>query len=140
MTKKFTQKTEDIKKHYELEKKLAAKLMNAPKDERKTLYTELYNQLYRSLPSHSRWDAKKNPGLKKLRKPKQKNLLKPRLKLKPKRKLRRLLLKLKPKRQWQKKKNRKRKQKNLQKTRKRPMNLLKTKKIRKSRSKRLIYY
>jgi SAM-dependent methyltransferase len=40
------------RRHYELEKKLAARLRNAGRDERKGLYSEVYNELYRSLPEH----------------------------------------------------------------------------------------
>lgn len=43
---------ERIREHYELEKKLAARLKNAGKEERKTLYTEVYDELLTKLPDH----------------------------------------------------------------------------------------
>lgn len=40
----------EIRVDYEIEKELAARLRNAPKDERRHLYTELYNEFYRRVP------------------------------------------------------------------------------------------
>lgn len=44
---------EQLTRHYEVEKALAQRLMLATRDERRTLYTALYNELYRLLPDHS---------------------------------------------------------------------------------------
>ena len=44
----FTQ----IREHYEIEKELAAELRRASRDERRLLYSELYDQLYRRVPHH----------------------------------------------------------------------------------------
>ncbi len=43
--------TTDRKRHYELEKRLAAKLHKAPKSERLFLYRKLYDELYSKVPS-----------------------------------------------------------------------------------------
>jgi SAM-dependent methyltransferase len=40
------------RRHYELEKQLANRLRAANREERKGLYSEVYDQLYRSLPEH----------------------------------------------------------------------------------------
>jgi SAM-dependent methyltransferase len=52
-----------LKEHYELEKKLAAKLRSANKKQRSYLYTRLYNQLFRKLPFHPQLANKQNPQL-----------------------------------------------------------------------------
>ncbi|MBD3179131.1 MAG: methyltransferase domain-containing protein [Candidatus Latescibacteria bacterium] len=58
---KETRRTpEQIREHYLLEKKLAGKLKNSTREERKALYTELYNELYQKLPHHPRWTRKTN--------------------------------------------------------------------------------
>jgi SAM-dependent methyltransferase len=41
---------DEIKRHYEFEKVLSNKLRNAPKEERKSLYTSLYDELFRNFP------------------------------------------------------------------------------------------
>lgn len=41
-----------IRHHYQVEKKLAEQLKKASKDERKTLYGLLYNELFRLVPDH----------------------------------------------------------------------------------------
>jgi SAM-dependent methyltransferase len=43
---------EQIRQHYLIEKELAARLRNAPRAERKTLYTEVYDELFRRVPDH----------------------------------------------------------------------------------------
>ena len=43
---------ERIKHHYEVEKKLADKLHNSGREERGTLYTSLYDELFRLVPDH----------------------------------------------------------------------------------------
>ncbi len=49
---------EQIREHYEIEKELAARLMSASKEERRTLYTELYNELFRRVPSHPQFTCR----------------------------------------------------------------------------------
>lgn len=44
--------SEEIRNHYEIEKKLAKILSEAPKTDRRTLYTALYDELYRRVPDH----------------------------------------------------------------------------------------
>jgi len=41
---------EELRAHYELEKRLAARLKSASRDERRTLYRELYDELYARVP------------------------------------------------------------------------------------------
>ncbi len=47
-----TLERETHREHYELEKTLAARLKTAPREERRTLYSEVYDELYRKLPNH----------------------------------------------------------------------------------------
>lgn len=55
------QRTEQqIRDHYEIEKKLAEKLLNAPREERAALYTELYDELFRLVPNHPQLTRKKS--------------------------------------------------------------------------------
>lgn len=42
----------EIEDHYRVEKKLARKLMNSEKEERKALYAEVYDELFRRVPKH----------------------------------------------------------------------------------------
>jgi ubiquinone/menaquinone biosynthesis C-methylase UbiE len=44
---------EQAKQHYDVEKKLAEKLRNASKEDRRHLYTTIYDELYQSLPNNS---------------------------------------------------------------------------------------
>lgn len=56
------QRTMDqIKKHYEIEKQLAYRLRNSTREERKTLYTSLYNELFRSVHDHPQLTIKASP-------------------------------------------------------------------------------
>jgi SAM-dependent methyltransferase len=41
---------EQLRRHYEIEKRLADRLRTAPKDERRRLYGEVYDELFKSLP------------------------------------------------------------------------------------------
>jgi SAM-dependent methyltransferase len=41
-----------LREHYEIEKELAAKLRNASRQERRTLYSEVYNELFQRVPAH----------------------------------------------------------------------------------------
>lgn len=43
---------EQIIEHYEIEKKLAARLRNSTRQERQTLYKSIYNELFISVPHH----------------------------------------------------------------------------------------
>jgi len=43
---------ERIRRHYEIERELAEKLKSASKEERKKLYSECYNELFRRVPDH----------------------------------------------------------------------------------------
>ena len=43
---------EELLEHYKIEKELASKLRNASKEERKHLYTSLYDELFKRVPLH----------------------------------------------------------------------------------------
>jgi SAM-dependent methyltransferase len=43
---------DQLKQHYEVEKELANRLRNAPQEERRYLYTALYDELFRRVPLH----------------------------------------------------------------------------------------
>jgi len=43
---------EQLKEQYEIEKELARTLRTAPREERRNLYTTVYNELYRRVPHH----------------------------------------------------------------------------------------
>lgn len=47
-----TRTMERIKEHYELEKKLANRLRNSTREERKALYPSLYTELFEKIPDH----------------------------------------------------------------------------------------
>jgi SAM-dependent methyltransferase len=47
-----TVEQEHFRAHYEIEKKLAKRLKDAPGDARRTLYSEVYDEMYRSVPQH----------------------------------------------------------------------------------------
>ena len=47
-----------VREHYELEKQLARQLMAAQRDERRHLYSALYDELFRRLPHHPQWARK----------------------------------------------------------------------------------
>ncbi len=54
-----------LKEHYEIEKELAKKLRNSDKDERKLLYSTLYNELFKKILYHPLLFRKKNPEFRK---------------------------------------------------------------------------
>src|SRR5262245_46671543 len=53
---------EQIREHYELEKRLANQLRVASRDQRQTLYSRLYDELFRSLPLHPQHTARADPS------------------------------------------------------------------------------
>ena len=64
---------QELQAHYEIEKKLAKRLRTAPSKERRTLYTELYEELYRRVPNHPQLTQKQS--LKKQQKAVEKQML-----------------------------------------------------------------
>jgi SAM-dependent methyltransferase len=54
-----------VLEHYEVEKELADRLRNSTKAERSTLYTEVYEELYRRVPHHQQLTTKVSPELQK---------------------------------------------------------------------------
>jgi len=53
---------DQLREHYEIEKELAQILRSASKDERKRLYTVVYDQLYRRVPYHPQITVKGDLG------------------------------------------------------------------------------
>lgn len=51
-----------IREHYLIEKGLAERLRRASREERKTLYTSLYDELYRRVPAHPQLTQKADPA------------------------------------------------------------------------------
>jgi ubiquinone/menaquinone biosynthesis C-methylase UbiE len=49
-----------LREHYEIERKLANKLLNASKEERGLLYSALYDELYRRVPNHPQLTRKES--------------------------------------------------------------------------------
>src|SRR5882724_221349 len=47
-----TRSYDRIKEHYRIEKELATRLLSAPRQERRQLYTALYDELYRRVTDH----------------------------------------------------------------------------------------
>lgn len=59
---KPTERTADqIREHYEIEKRLADRLRNSTRAERRTLYATVYDELFRSVPHHSQLTRKSSP-------------------------------------------------------------------------------
>lgn len=52
---------EQVRMHYEVEKELAARLRNASKQERRSLYSSLYDELFRRIPHHPQLTRKFSP-------------------------------------------------------------------------------
>ena len=52
-----------IRAHYEIEKELASRLRNAGREERKYLYTSLYDELFQRVPDHSLLTNKNDSNL-----------------------------------------------------------------------------
>ncbi|MDQ2855487.1 MAG: class I SAM-dependent methyltransferase [Acidobacteriota bacterium] len=53
-----TRTFERVKDHYQIEKELAARLRAAPKEERRHLYTTVYDELFRRVPDHPQLQSK----------------------------------------------------------------------------------
>ncbi len=53
--------TQQLREHYEIEKELADRLRSASKQERRHLYSSLYDELYRRVPSHPQLTRKSSP-------------------------------------------------------------------------------
>ena len=51
---------EQIREHYEIEKELAARLRSASKEERRNLYTAVYDELMQRVPQHPLLLAKRS--------------------------------------------------------------------------------
>jgi len=51
-----------IRKHYDIEKELASQLRHASKAERRTLYSSLYDELYRRVPDHQQLTRRSSPA------------------------------------------------------------------------------
>jgi SAM-dependent methyltransferase len=54
---------EAVRHHYEVEKELAARLRLASREERRVLYSSLYDELFRRLPDHPQVTTKQDPGV-----------------------------------------------------------------------------
>lgn len=52
---------QQLREHYEIEKELAGRLRHASKQERRHLYSALYDELYRRVPSHPQLTRKSSP-------------------------------------------------------------------------------
>jgi len=52
---------DQIRQHYDIEKELASRLRNAPRGERRHLYTEVYDELFRRVPLHPQLQQKASP-------------------------------------------------------------------------------
>src|ERR1700727_3388751 len=51
----------DIERHYAVERALADRLLKASRSERLRLYSELYNELFKSVPDHPQVTAHETP-------------------------------------------------------------------------------
>lgn len=68
---------EQIREHYEIEKELANKLRNASRQERRYLYSSLYDELYKRVPLHPQMIQKFSPKETELVVSKQMKFIKP---------------------------------------------------------------
>jgi SAM-dependent methyltransferase len=66
---------EQIRHHYLVEKELAARLREASKAERRELYTQLYDELFRRVPDHPQISLKLDAGSRRLDQQQRLNLL-----------------------------------------------------------------
>lgn len=53
---------EQVRAHYDIERELAARLRAASREERRTLYTSLYDELFRRVPHHPQLARKEDAG------------------------------------------------------------------------------
>lgn len=65
-----------LKEHYDIEKELAERLLNAPKEERPELYTSLYDELFQRVKHHPMLTEKADPASQTKRNARQLKLLK----------------------------------------------------------------
>jgi SAM-dependent methyltransferase len=52
---------EQLREHFEVERELAQRLLAASRDERKRMYAEVYNELFRRVPHHSQLTRVRTP-------------------------------------------------------------------------------
>jgi ubiquinone/menaquinone biosynthesis C-methylase UbiE len=52
VTKRESRSPDQIRQHYLIEKELASRLRAAPREERKQLYTQVYDELFQRVPDH----------------------------------------------------------------------------------------
>lgn len=57
----------DVIRQYEVEKELAARLLAAPREQRRVLYAQVYDELFRRCPDHPQLVVKNEPALRKAR-------------------------------------------------------------------------
>lgn len=53
---------ERLREHYRIEKELARLLRSAPRDQRRSLYTRVYDELFRRIPDHPQLAREKDPN------------------------------------------------------------------------------
>jgi SAM-dependent methyltransferase len=46
---------EELRQHYEIEKELGNRLRNSRRDERTAMYSQVYDELFRRIPTHPQW-------------------------------------------------------------------------------------
>lgn len=56
-----TRTPEQLRQHYEVERELADRLRRATKEERRTLYSEVYDELFKRVPEHPQHTNKSSP-------------------------------------------------------------------------------
>jgi SAM-dependent methyltransferase len=66
---------EQIREHCEIERELARRLMSAPREERRRLYTEVYDELFRRVPHHPQLTMKADAASRRAEVEMQMNLL-----------------------------------------------------------------
>jgi hypothetical protein len=52
-----------LRQHYEVERELAVRLRSATREQRRSLYGSLYNELYQRVPQHPQLRRKSSPEL-----------------------------------------------------------------------------
>ena len=53
---------EQLRRHYEVERELADRLRGAPREERRTLYSAVYDELFRRVPDHPQLTWRSDPA------------------------------------------------------------------------------